>query len=193
MAGTRISYPFAAIPHQVLRGGYGAINIAVLAALLSHGKTTASVNTLAEEIGCDPKSVRAGIAFWEREGERNGIKLTKQDRPGFTQIIEIEITEMTVDKRGDTPTENGRGVLPKTAGVPLPKTVDKVEPLEEDPIRKPPYPPVVVEKINKTNPKKPYLEGDPAYQMADGSWRVRIHTGEFVDYTGSVKNNLVWK
>ena len=43
--------------------------------------------------------------------------------------------------------------------------------------------------------KKPHIEGDPAWQdPADPShWRVKIHTGEWVDYQGDVKNNLTYQ
>lgn len=36
--------------------------------------------------------------------------------------------------------------------------------------------------------KRPYIEGDPAFQdPVTQRWRVRIHTGEYVDYVGKAK------
>jgi len=42
---------------------------------------------------------------------------------------------------------------------------------------------------------KPYLEGDPAWQNPEdpSHWRVKTHVGEWVDYAGSVKDNLEYR
>lgn len=42
---------------------------------------------------------------------------------------------------------------------------------------------------------RPYLEGDPAWQDPDdpSHWRVKRYDGEWVEYIGSIKKNLVWK
>ena len=40
---------------------------------------------------------------------------------------------------------------------------------------------------------RPYLEGDRAYYAGDGKWRVCTHAGEWMDYSGSIIQNLTWK
>lgn len=42
---------------------------------------------------------------------------------------------------------------------------------------------------------KPYIEGDRAWQDPNdpNHWRVQIHSGQWVDYSGNVKANLEWK
>lgn len=90
----RILYPFAAVPNQIIRGGHGAINIAVLAALLSHGKVTASGATLAREIGCSRASVFGALKYWKSHGKENGIVLRFIPRHGETSVYEVEITHM---------------------------------------------------------------------------------------------------
>lgn len=43
-------------------------------------------------------------------------------------------------------------------------------------------------------PKKAYIDGDPAIQdPITKRWRVKIHTGQWVDYVGNVQENLIWK
>jgi len=113
-AMSKIIYPFAAIPNQALRDGLGAINIAVLATIISHGRSTASAKTLAKEIGCDRKSVFSAINYWKENGPRYGIFLTTSKSQGRATVIEIEIT---------TCTENGTPPVPKTVHPPVPKTV----------------------------------------------------------------------
>lgn|GEM_PF-5614597 len=42
--------------------------------------------------------------------------------------------------------------------------------------------------------KKPYIDGDPAFHDdATDSWRVKIHTGEWKEYAGNVKEKLEWR
>lgn len=103
----RITYPFAAVPNQVCRGGHGAINIAVLATLLSHGTTTASAQTIAKEIGCSRASVFTSIKYWLENGEKYGIFLKADGRgskSGNVTIYEISIASM------------GEGVQPVDGG-----------------------------------------------------------------------------
>ncbi len=99
----RVAYPFAAVPNQVIRGGHGAINIAVLAALLSHGKTFARAETIALEVGCDRKSVFKSINYWIVNGPAINIYLHREHRNGKTTLFEVEITKMYEPTR----TENG--------------------------------------------------------------------------------------
>lgn len=128
---SKIVYPFAAIPNQVLRSGHGAINVAVLAVLMSHGKSTASAKTLAEEVGCDRKSVFSALAYWKKCGPRFGIYITtkgkEEGRCGLPTIIEIEITTCTENGTGMSEgcTENGTQGVPKTEHPPVPKTEHK--------------------------------------------------------------------
>lgn len=131
---SKIIYPFAAIPNQVLRGGHGAINVAVLAVLMSHGRSTASAKTLANEIGCDRKSVFSAINYWKESGPRYGIFLTTSENIGQATVIEIEITTCTENGTGTTGgcTENGTGGVPKTVHPPVPKTVHKEEPIKKN-------------------------------------------------------------
>lgn len=45
-----------------------------------------------------------------------------------------------------------------------------------------------VENFKNQKGKRPYIEGDPAFQDPNTKqWRVKIHTGEWVDYVGSAK------
>ncbi len=127
---SKIIYPFAAIPNQVLRGGHGPVNVAVLAVLMSHGKSTASARTLADEIGCDRKSIFKAIAYWKEVGPKFGILITTTGDVGRPTVVEIEITTCTENGTGvsDTRTENGTGGVPKTEHPPVPKT----EHIEED-------------------------------------------------------------
>ena len=144
----RITYPFAAVPNQIARGGHGAINLAVLTVLLSHGKTTASIQTMANEIGCGHNSVRAAIKYWLKNGSSNGVLLHSKTVNGAPTIYEIEIVEMlgtTMGISSYTPTGSGRGGIPKTGRVPLPDQVGKEEPRR---------------KTNKKTESGPYKYGD---------------------------------
>lgn len=111
----KITYPFAAVPNHVCRQGHGAINLAVLTVLLSHGRTTASAATIAAEVGCDRKSVFAAIRYWLEQGPKSGIKIVAASRAsktktGMPTIYEVHVTRM----EDPTPAENGRGGVPKT-------------------------------------------------------------------------------
>ncbi len=42
--------------------------------------------------------------------------------------------------------------------------------------------------------KKPYIEGDPAFfDSRRETWRVKTYTGEWMDYAGDVKKNLIYR
>lgn len=144
----RISYPFAAVPNQIIRGGHGAINLAVLTALLSHGKTTCSVNKLAKEIGCNRKSIFPAIRYWMERGAEFGIVLKAKTKNGAPTVYEIDVHTMqepdpkTVQVSEMTSTENGTPPDPKTGHPPVPKTGHKEEPYKKNPKENyPPYPP----------------------------------------------------
>ena len=204
----KVSYPFAALPNQVCRGGHGAINVAVLAVLLSHGRTSASAQTLADEIGCDRKSVFKSFKYWQTEGPRHGIHLRTGERKGCTTVIEIDI--LICHQESTTSTENGTGLensqyrkrnaaVPNTERAPVPNTEHKEEPLGRPLKKNLPLPPQggggkVFVPGKGLRRAKPYIEGDPAkYDEERGTWRVRIYSGEWVDYVGDAKRNLVWK
>lgn len=109
----KISYPFAAVPNQICRGGHGAINIAVLTTLLSHGKSNASAATIAEEIGCDRKSVFAAYAYWEEHGPKYGVIMHSKKRQGFPTSYEVEVTRCEEPVPKTVQVEETEGV-PKT-------------------------------------------------------------------------------
>lgn len=169
----KISYPFAALPNQICRGGHGAINLAVLAVLLSHGKTTASAATMAKEVGCDRKSVFAAIKYWLEKGPEFGMKIHATTRNGQSTVYEIEVIHMlytTYTENGtgrkSTSAENGTGGVPKTEHPPVPKTVHK-----EEPIRRP--------HKNSNQNQKNYRDGTTR-TLHDGSVAV-LRFGIWVD------------
>lgn len=126
-----VSYPFAAVPNQVIRGGHGAINIAVLAALLSHGKTFARAETIAQEIGCDRKSVYKAVNYWIEHGPAVNVFLKREHRDGKTTLFEIKITKMYELSR----TENGTGSRTENGTAAVPKTERKEEHSQEKPLK----------------------------------------------------------
>lgn len=144
----KITYPFAALPNHVIRGGHGIANIAVLAAILSHGRCDASATTLAREIGCDRKTIFAAIDYWTQNGGECGVQIKTRNRMGRSSVREVHIEYMktstengtgktkTRPKNGtgskQTRTENGTGVVPKTVHPPVPKTVHKEEPFKKN-------------------------------------------------------------
>lgn len=90
----RINYPFAAVPNQVCRGGHGAINIATLAVLLSHGRTFASGQTMAKEVGCSRASIFTAIRYWIDNGPKYGIHIKAESKMGETTVYEVDIEHM---------------------------------------------------------------------------------------------------
>lgn len=118
----RLKYPFAAVPNQIVRGGHGAINLAVFTALLSHGTITASAETIADEIGCSRRSVFNAISYWAKNGEKNGIKIRSTSRLGETTIYDIEITHMCTPTRA---TGAHKEEPLKKRGAPLPPQVGR--------------------------------------------------------------------
>jgi len=127
----RITYPFAAVPNQIIRGGHGAINLAVLTCILSHGRTTASIMTMAKEIGCDKKSILPSIHYWIEKGESFGVKIWMKKRRGSTTIIEVEVNCMEEPHPKTTSPENGSTPHPKTGHLPHPKTGHEEEPIKK--------------------------------------------------------------
>lgn len=74
-----VAYPFVAIPHHIVRGGHGAINLAVLAIIVSHGNCFASIPTMAKEVGCGEKVVRKSLKFWKENAKKLGIEFEFKD------------------------------------------------------------------------------------------------------------------
>lgn len=144
---TKISYPFAAVPNQIIRGGHGITNIAVLAALLSHGKTTCSMATLARELGCNKKTILPAIRYWIENGKEVGVEVLATDKLGCPTVYEVNIHIMyePAPKTGQvartTSPEIGSGVGPKTGHPPDPKTGHKEEPIKKNPKEESPLPP----------------------------------------------------
>lgn len=135
------TYPFAAIPNSIIRGGHGPINVHVLAYVVSRGDAFASVATMAKEIGCSQRSVRNALKYWDAHASQHGIRFFKKQRGGRSTIYRVtveKIVDIGVDDSG-TPIKNDRGGLSKTTGVPLSKTTDEEEPSEEEPMKKNPY------------------------------------------------------
>lgn len=122
----KIKYPFVPVPSNVAKGGHGPVNVAVLNALLSHGKPRdagdvtvvygirASASTVAHESGCDRKSVFQAQRYWRTccdaglYGEKHvckgikrntGVRLMVRNRFGKASEMEIHITN----------TKNGTG------------------------------------------------------------------------------------
>lgn len=134
--GSKIGYPFAAVPNQIVRGGVGVVNLAVFASILSHGECFASIATIAKEIDCGPKRVRSAIKWWRENAEKFGISFNYEERRGFTPVIHIVI------HRIENPSQNGQGGTPKTARGTPPKTDRGRRTHEEDILRRcPPNPP----------------------------------------------------
>ena len=92
----KIEYPFAAVPNQVIRGGVGAINLAVLCGLLSRGESTCSATTLSKELGISRTSFFSAIKFWKENGDRFGVQIFSESRAekGETTIYRIVINRM---------------------------------------------------------------------------------------------------
>lgn len=91
-----VNYPFVAIPHHIMRGGHGAINIAVLGVILSHGKCFASVKTIAKEAGCSEKPTRKAIKFWRDHAKDLGFIFKFEEGGGKhqTNLINVEFPFM---------------------------------------------------------------------------------------------------
>lgn len=115
-----IHYPFAAIPNQIARGGHGAINLAVLTVIISHGRCTASVPTIAKEVGVNEKSARKAIKYWKENANDLGMRFEfYEGRKGNTNVIEVSFSyavdpDRVVPKTVPGGTKLGRGVVPKT-------------------------------------------------------------------------------
>lgn len=114
-----VAYPFVAIPHHIVRGGHGAINIAVLSVILSHGKCFASVKTIAKEAGCSEKPTRKAIKYWRDNAKRLNIdfEFTEGGGKHLTNTIEVSFPFMyDPDTLANLPgggSKSARGVLAK--------------------------------------------------------------------------------
>lgn len=103
----KIIYPFAAIPNYIVRGGHGTTNITVLLAIISHGKCCTSNAKLADEIGCDRKSVVKAVNYWKETAPKVGFIFKVSRRYAQSNVIEIEFPEglhdvMQVEVNGDS-------------------------------------------------------------------------------------------
>lgn len=178
---------FTAIPNYIIRGGHGRINLAVLIVIASHGANSdrgciASIATIAKEAGCDPKTVRKSIKYWQSKSSELDIEFAVKERFADKGQLPNGI-DINLFRSLGGGTKSGRGVLPKTVPGVLPKVVGEEYPYKKNP------------EEGFANKKKPYLEGDPAWQDPQDSshWRVKIHTGEWVDYGGNVKEHLEYR
>jgi hypothetical protein len=139
-------YPFARLPRWVCRGGHGSINVAVFAALLSHGRSRvegetvvyvgirASAATLAREVGCDRKSVFLALRYWRERGPAHGIVIVSRAIMGRPSEVELRITCPENGTGPPVDSEEGEyrkrnGVVPETVRLPGPKTERKEEPI----------------------------------------------------------------
>ena len=114
-----VAYPFVALPHHIVRGGHGAINIAVLSVILSHGKCFASVKTIAKEVGCGDRVVRKAIKYWRENAKKLNIdfEFTEGGGKHLTNTIEVSFPFMydpdTLANQQGGGSRSARGVLAK--------------------------------------------------------------------------------
>jgi len=114
-----IHYPFAAIPNQIARGGHGAINLAVLTVIISHGRCTASVPTIAKEVGACEKTTRKAIKYWKDNASDLGMRFEfYEGKKGNTNVIEVSFSyavdpDRVVAKMPPPGSKNARGVVAK--------------------------------------------------------------------------------
>lgn len=140
-----ISYPFAAVPNQVARGGHGAINLAVLVVILSHGECTASAKTIAKEVGCCEKMVKKAIKYWIENGKAAGIEFIHKTRKEG-KVNKTNVSRVVIHRMEDTYPQVGAKMqgggckndptlgAKMTPGVGA-KMTPKEEPLEEEQLR----------------------------------------------------------
>lgn len=131
----RISYPFAALPNQIARGGCGAINVAVLAAILSRGRSTCIAATLAKDVGCDRKSIFQALRYWDENGSKFGVKISKKEGKNNVNILEVLIHRME-NPDNVSRTENGTAAVPKTERHAVPKTEHIRRTHKKEPIKR---------------------------------------------------------
>ena len=114
-----INYPFTAIPNQIARGGHGAINLAVLTVIISHGRCTASIPTIAKEVGACEKATRKAIKYWKENAHDLGMRFEfYEGRKGNTNVIEVSFSyavdpDRVVAKMPPGGSKNARGVVAK--------------------------------------------------------------------------------
>lgn len=163
--------------------------------------------TLAEEIGCAERSIRRYL----KELEAKGYIEVKQ--VGKRRTNRYKVTGQFV------PSSDGVTGQP----CPISDRTAVSGPIVKEQIFKrtviPPYPhewgdgDKNIKRANGTNqratgensratgnnprernrPRRPFIEGDQAMQMPDGTWRVKNYLGIWLDYSGDIKKNLVWK
>lgn len=163
---------YTKIPNDLLRGGHGIANIAVLCAALSHGKCWASAETLAKEVGCKRHTVFKALSYWVKFGY-----LEKIARNGKTSVYNFVHTSA----------QSGTGGVPKWARVPVPERAHEEEQYKNN----------KEEGANFSLKGKgmPYIEGERARKnFYDSSiWEVRNRDGRWVEYVGSIKDNLEYR
>ena len=115
-----VSYPFVALPHQIARGGHGAINLAVLAVIMSHGRCFASIPTIAKEVGCSEKPVRKSIKYWRDNAKRLNMVFNFIDggNKHSAHTIEVDFPVMfDPDKVNAHVVHSTQGLYKKSEGV----------------------------------------------------------------------------
>lgn len=75
---------------------------------MSHGRSTASLQKLADEIGCKRETVKKGIEYWIQNGKQFGINILVTERNRQSYIIEIEIDRCEEPTTGKVLTKNNR-------------------------------------------------------------------------------------
>ena len=182
------SVPFTTLPNGLIRGGHGGNNMMVLLAILSHGVCWASAETISKEVGCSRRTVYEAIKYWKENGEKYGVSFEETNRNGNTTIYEIVI-HMTVQ----TPPTRAAGAQ----GVCSRRTPTRAAGAhKEEPRKKNPEEGLAVDKTgDKSKRRKPYLEGDPAWQDPNDAnhWRVKTHSGEWREYVGNIKEKIEWR
>jgi len=88
--------PYTRIPNDIIRGGHGAIQLAVLCAIASRGKCFASVKTLADDIGCSDRTVRRTLPYWSRVAEETSTLIWRQyGQRGRTYTIQATFPDLS--------------------------------------------------------------------------------------------------
>lgn len=86
-----IQYPFVVIPNSVIQAKVGALNIGVLALLLSERSTNLSVSEVARELKCTQKDLIQSFAFWLEEGPKHGILIKKNGHSGLISVYGVQL------------------------------------------------------------------------------------------------------
>jgi len=170
---------FIKLPNRVIRGGHGATKLAVLCAVMSRGKCWASAQTLANDTGCCERTVRRSFKYWKEFGKGNGWLVWEQSQgKGRTYLVHVSFPDLSQIPATSDGESEGVGLsyrVPRTL-VPI-----KKNPKEE-----------YNKKVGGSSLKKPKytIDGDLAYKDERDIWRVKIHTGEWREYTGPIEGHL---